>query len=124
MGSNGTAPGARAYPFFLGALIFLTITGAGVVWWGFGVGFRLGLLCGLNVALLTLCGFDKSASRGTSLRVPESVLLLGALLGGSAGLLLGMQIFRHKTRKPRLHLAVGLILVGQVLLYRLVAGDG
>lgn len=113
------------YRFFLSALLFLTLVGSAAVWWGLGGDLLPACLIGINAATLTLCGFDKSASRGTSLRVPEVVLLSGALLGGSLGLLLGMTIFRHKTQKPRFHLAIGLILLTQILVYRLmVSWDG
>lgn len=46
-----------------------------------------------------LAGYDKSAARAGRSRIRERTLLLWALAGGSPGLLLGMLLFRHKTRK-------------------------
>ena len=50
-------------------------------------------------ALTFLCyGRDKKKARKHRWRTPESILLGLGLLGGAVGALLGMQIFRHKTR--------------------------
>ena len=48
---------------------------------------------------LLLFAWDKAAARRGARRVPESRLLGLALLGGARGVLLGMILFRHKTRK-------------------------
>ncbi|HIY10831.1 MAG TPA: DUF1294 domain-containing protein [Candidatus Anaerofilum excrementigallinarum] len=46
-----------------------------------------------------LCGWDKRCSKRPGVRrVPERTLFGWALAGGSLGLWLGMQLFRHKTR--------------------------
>ena len=60
----------------------------------------IGALAGLNAATVLLYGYDKAISGGTRTRVPEKVLLLLALLGGSPAALLAQQLFRHKTVKP------------------------
>ncbi|MHC4945423.1 MAG: DUF1294 domain-containing protein [Planctomycetota bacterium] len=44
-------------------------------------------------------GFDKAQAIRNNTRIPESVLLLLVLVGGTAGALLGMVLFRHKTIK-------------------------
>lgn len=61
-------------------------------------------------------GVDKSRARSGAWRVPEKRLLLLALSGGAAGVLLGMKVFRHKTRHNSFMLLVPLMLVVQVLL--------
>lgn len=54
----------------------------------------------LNLAVLVAYGVDKSAARRGRWRTRESVLLGLGLAGGAFGGLLGMVLFRHKTRKP------------------------
>ncbi|MFR8311759.1 MAG: DUF1294 domain-containing protein [Ruminococcus sp.] len=43
-----------------------------------------------------------------------------AAIGGSAGALLGMQFFHHKTRKWKFRLGVPLILAAQLILWRVL----
>lgn len=64
----------------------------------------MALLLGASVALLSLiafaaCVWDKRQAIAGWPRVPEATLLGLALVGGSPGLLLGMALARHKTRK-------------------------
>lgn len=47
-------------------------------------------------------------------RLPEKVLFLSALAGGSVGALLGMGFFRHKTRHWTFRLGMPAILILQV----------
>ena len=49
-------------------------------------------------------------------RTPEATLLLLAALGGSAGALLAMHLFRHKTRHKKFTIGVPVMLVAQVVL--------
>ena len=56
-------------------------------------------LAGVNLALLCVMGWDKAAATRGDRRVPETTLLALAVLGGSVGGILGMLLFRHKTRK-------------------------
>ena len=58
-----------------------------------------GYLVLVNLAAFFLMGSDKRrAQRPGTRRVPEKVLFLSALLGGSLGAILGMRLFRHKTK--------------------------
>ena len=52
----------------------------------------------LNAAALAAMGIDKWRARHDRWRVRERTLFLLALLGGSIGAILGMLLFRHKTR--------------------------
>ena len=58
---------------------------------------------------------DKHKARKNAWRIPERTLLLIALAGGSIGSLLGMHLFRHKTRHPKFALGLPLILAVQVI---------
>jgi uncharacterized membrane protein YsdA (DUF1294 family) len=53
----------------------------------------------INLAAFTLFGVDKARAAKGHRRIPEIRLMLTALLGGFLGGYLGMQAFRHKTRK-------------------------
>lgn len=60
--------------------------------------FVIGYLFCLNVAGLASMGMDKRKAIRHQWRIPEATLFLIALLGGSLGSIVGMQLFRHKTR--------------------------
>jgi uncharacterized membrane protein YsdA (DUF1294 family) len=57
-------------------------------------------LAAMNGISFALFGLDKQSARKGRGRLPENRLHLFALLGGFLGGILGMQVFRHKTRKP------------------------
>ena len=59
---------------------------------------------------------DKRKARKKKWRIPESTLMLVALIGGSIGCLSGMYLFRHKTRHPKFTVGVPLILALKVVL--------
>lgn len=73
------------------------------------------------VSLITfvIWGFDKQRARNHAWRVPETTLITLIMLGGAAGALAGMLLFRHKTRKPAFWLAVliALALQGYLLFF-------
>ncbi len=52
----------------------------------------------VNLAAFLTMGADKQRARRGSRRVPEKTLFLLALIGGAAGGLCGMLVFRHKTK--------------------------
>ena len=56
------------------------------------------LLVAVNLVSFTLYGLDKLKAKKGLWRIKESTLLLIAALGGSVGALLGMEVFRHKTK--------------------------
>jgi uncharacterized membrane protein YsdA (DUF1294 family) len=81
--------------------------------------FALSLLVGVNAIALFLMGLDKSLSRSESLRVPEVIFFVLALCGAVPGILLGVHVFRHKTRKAGYQFVLFLIATAQVFLLRL-----
>jgi uncharacterized membrane protein YsdA (DUF1294 family) len=68
----------------------------------------------INVTSLVAFGVDKRRSRRGEWRTAERSLLALAMLGGSPGALLAMWWFRHKTRKLRFQLAIGIIVTLQL----------
>lgn len=70
----------------------------------------------LNLFELTLMGIDKQKAKRNVFRISEANLFLVAILGGSIGGILGMNLFHHKTRKWYFVYGMPAILVVQILL--------
>lgn len=84
-----------------------------------GLSFFAAYAISVNLTALLICGYDKSiAAQENKERIPESLLLGIALVGGSAGLLVGMMKFRHKTTKASFQLMLAIILLLQVAVVR------
>lgn len=58
---------------------------------------------------------DKTKAKKNKWRIPEATLMWIAILGGSAGVICGMRLFRHKTLHPKFSIGVPLILAVQVI---------
>jgi uncharacterized membrane protein YsdA (DUF1294 family) len=76
------------------------------------------LVVAINITTFISLGLDKSFARSQSMRIPEPVLFVLALLGGSPGTLLAIHVFKHKSRKASFQLALLLIIACQLFLYR------
>ena len=61
-------------------------------------------------------GIDKRKARRGAWRIPEKTLFLLPLLGGSVGALLGMKVFRHKTKHWYFVWGIPIILLAQTAL--------
>ena len=72
------------------------------------------LIAILNVITFFLYGIDKWKAKKNRWRIPESTLLLLAVLGGSIGAWLGMKIWHHKTMHKKFKYGIPLILVLQI----------
>lgn len=74
-------------------------------------------LAAVNVLTFFAYGGDKlRAKTEGARRTPEKTLLGLAVIGGSLGALLGMQVFRHKTRHWYFKYGVPAILLAQLAL--------
>ena len=71
-------------------------------------------LAAVNLVTFTVYGVDKAKARRGAWRVPEKTLFLLPLLGGSVGALLGMLVFRHKTKHWYFVWGIPLILLAQI----------
>ena len=69
----------------------------------------------INIAAFAVYGWDKLCAKRDMWRVPEKILLLLAILGGSVGAMAGMAIFRHKTLHLKFRYGVPLILILQLV---------
>lgn len=70
----------------------------------------------INAAAFVLMLADKLKAKRGAWRIPEKVLIISALLGGSIGALMGMYTFRHKTRHIQFTVGIPVILAVQIVL--------
>jgi uncharacterized membrane protein YsdA (DUF1294 family) len=70
----------------------------------------------MNGLAFALMGIDKRRAKRHAWRIPELTLMLVGVFGGSVGGLLGMQVFRHKTKHPKFFIGYPVILVVHVAL--------
>ena len=70
----------------------------------------------INVLTFVIYGIDKWKAKQGSWRISEATLLTLAVLGGSIGALLGMQVWHHKTMHKKFKYGLPLILLAQIAL--------
>lgn len=70
----------------------------------------------INIFTLVVFGWDKQQAQGGRTRVAEKRLWGLNWLGGSLGGVLGMYLFRHKTRHFKFRVGLPAILVAQAAL--------
>ena len=94
--------------------ITLIIAVSALFWW-MDVYLLHAYLASVSVITFLFYGYDKRQSSKSGWRVPEAVLHILALSGGSPGALVGQIFFRHKTRKLRFKVVFVAIVIVQVL---------
>lgn len=70
----------------------------------------------INITGLFIMWLDKRRARRHMWRIPEKTLFFVSLIGGSAGTLCGMYMFRHKTRHWYFVIGFPVILIIQIIL--------
>ena len=73
-----------------------------------------------NVLGFALMGIDKRRARKNAFRIPEATLFSVAIVGGSIGSIIGMFLFRHKTKHWYFLVGMPLILLIQIGLVALL----
>ena len=114
---NQKAVQVGVYPFFTCALLGLCLFFGCIAFLNLSWHWPILWCLAASAATFVLTGYDKAVAGKGSLRVPELVLYAGAAIGGAPGLLLGMKLFRHKTRKASFQFVLVLIIVLQVALW-------
>lgn len=71
-------------------------------------------LAAVNLLAFVLMALDKSKARRNARRIPEKVLFLTAIIGGSIGAIAGMYAFRHKTKHLQFVVGLPVILLLQL----------
>ena len=69
----------------------------------------------MSIIGFVLMGLDKAKAKKGAWRIPEKTLLGTALLGGGAGIWLGMEIFHHKTKHWYFKYGVPVICILEIL---------
>lgn len=129
MEAHGVLPGARPVSpvigfglaaFFLAAVIALAITQ--LLQWPVLIAW----LVGITLVTFLTYGFDKWRARRRKFRVPERVLHLEALFGGTVGALIAQSLFRHKTIKGSFRIVFWAIFALQIaaVVWYLIATSG
>ena len=78
----------------------------------------------INVVMLVSMAADKGLAKGGKRRVSEKNLFIKALLGGGICGLIGMKLFRHKTRKAAFYIIywTGVIIHGILVFFLIKNG--
>ena len=77
----------------------------------------LGYLAFINLVAIIMFGIDKSKARRGGRRISEASLFLISFIGGAVGGVLGMLVFRHKTRKLGFKAIMFIIVLINIYLY-------
>lgn len=75
-----------------------------------------GYLLVINVTGYVLMFIDKRRAQNNQWRIKEATLFLTAAIGGSIGSMLGMKVFRHKTKHLSFLIGMPAIFIVQVAL--------
>ena len=73
-------------------------------------------LISINCLSLLLMGLDKLKALRNNYRISEKTLIFLALIGGAIGIILGMLIFHHKTKKILFKVGIPIIIMIQIIL--------
>ena len=78
------------------------------------------ILIGINVLTFFVYGWDKWKAKHGEWRISEATLLMLAVVGGTIGALLGMQVWHHKTNHLKFKYGLPLIFLAQIALIALL----
>lgn len=70
----------------------------------------------INAVSFILMLADKRKAKKNAWRIPEATLMGVAAIGGSLGGMLGMQLFRHKTKHPKFSIGIPVLLALHIAL--------
>ena len=71
-------------------------------------------LAAVNIIGFVLFGMDKQRAVRHAWRIKESTLFITAIIGGSVGCIIGMQVFRHKTKHMKFVIGMPMVLIMQM----------
>lgn len=71
----------------------------------------------INILGFFAMGIDKYKAKMESWRIPENTLFSFCFLGGGIGTIVGIYVFRHKTKKKKFTVGMPLILVLEILIF-------
>ena len=71
-------------------------------------------LIAINIITFFIYGIDKLKAKKGKWRIPESTLLLLAIIGGSIGAWLDIKVWHHKTLHKKFKYGIPLIVIVQI----------
>lgn len=77
----------------------------------------------INIIAFFTMYIDKKRAKMGKWRIKEHTLFILALIGGSVGSIIGMYVFRHKTKKARFFIGFPAILIIEILLFFMIYND-
>lgn len=77
-------------------------------------GILLFFIFSINVVAFIVYGIDKLKAKRGKRRIPEAVLLLLAIVGGSFGAWCGVKMWHHKTLHKKFRYGIPLIMATQI----------
>ena len=81
----------------------------------------LSYLLVVNIVGFVMMGIDKKRAIRGAWRISEASLFFTAFIGGSLGCILGMQKFRHKTKRWYFKYGMPAILILQIVIFVLLS---
>lgn len=73
----------------------------------------------INLVLLIMYGLDKFFAMSNKRRIREKTLFFVALISGGLGAILGMFIFKHKTKKIKFYIFnIGILILWCYFIYK------
>ena len=100
------------------ALAVLAVTA--IPLWRLGLSILYAYLTAVNLTTFLFYAHDKRQAVRGATRIPELILHLLALVGGTIAALLGQMVFRHKTRKSSFQavfIATALLQIALICVY-------
>jgi uncharacterized membrane protein YsdA (DUF1294 family) len=76
--------------------------------------FIAGYFIVINIIGFASMGIDKRKAQRSAYRIPEATLFTIAIMGGSIGSIIGMYLFRHKTKHWYFVFGMPIILILQL----------
>lgn len=77
----------------------------------------------INLIGFLAMGIDKFKAKRAYWRIPEGTLIMIAILGGGIGDLVGMYLFRHKTKKLKFTVGIPTILITEIIIMIVFISD-
>lgn len=78
--------------------------------------YCLSYLIFINIITFMVYGIDKLKAKKGKWRIPESTLLLLAIVGGSIGAWCGVKVWHHKTMHKKFRYGIPLIMSIQIVI--------
>lgn len=84
------------------------------------LGFLIAILC-MGFGAYLLYAYDKQCAERNKWRIPESMLLFVAAVGGSIGAYMAMRVYHHKTRKEQFAYGIPAIILIQTIILTIIS---